>query len=230
MSRYYRDQPKPPIKSSKILHSLSVARPGLAKLQGKGKPYDPLIEVILTIGPDDKTPASKTLQEQLGITAGKLRKWLEDLHQDFIEAISADADVLQYTNVEHMLHVRGQRENVSFLCRLPIVPRIGEGIELWFLMGETGEGAYYVEDVRYELSDDKMLVSVSVRPGYFDAYFWQLRARAKFEGKLPYELEDEMGEYRTRDYLRKLYAPPPAPKAYVPAPVTTTPKRRERWG
>ena len=61
-------------------------------------------------------------------------------------------------------------------------------------------------------------------------YFWQLRARAKFEGKLPYELEDEMGEYRTRDYLCKLYAPPPTPQAYVPTPVTPTPKRRGLWG
>lgn len=230
MRHRYQECPKPPIKASKIIYSLSLARPALAKLRGKGKPYDALIEVIMAIGPDDKSPSSKALQEQFGINAGKFRKWLDMLHEDFIAAISADADVLQYTNIEHIVHVRGKREGVSFLCRLPIIPRVGEGLELWFLMGETGDGAYYVEDVRYELSDDKMLVIVSVRPGYFDAYFWQLRARAKFEGKLPYELEDEMGEYRTQDYLRKLYAPQPPPQAYVPAPVTTMPKRRGRWG
>lgn len=230
MSHRYQERPKPPIKASKIMYSLSLARPALAKLQGQGQPYDPLIATILALGPDDKTPASKALQRQFGISAGKFRKWLDTLHQDFIAAISADADVLQYTNVEHLVHVQGKRESVSFLCRLPIIPRVGEGLELWFLMGETGDGAYYVEDVRYELSDDKMLVIASVRPGYFDAHFWQLRARAKFEGKLPYELEDEMGEYRTRDYLRKLYEPPrpPAPPAYVPAPVTPPFKRRGR--
>ena len=66
-----------------------------------------------------------------------------------------------------------------------------------------------------------------LKPGYYDPYVWQLRARARFEGKLPFAIEKEMGEFEVQDYLRSLYGP--GPKTSVGA-LTPQPQPGERAG
>lgn len=50
-----------------------------------------------------------------------------------------------------------------------------------------------------------MTAYVHPKPGSFDRYFWQLRARPRFEGKLPFAIEQARGEHEVQDYLGKLY-------------------------
>lgn len=57
------------------------------------------------------------------------------------------------------------------------------------------------------------------KPGYYDPYLWQLRARVRFEGKLPFAIEQKMGELKVQNYLRSLYGPAPRAGAGVPAPL-----------
>ena len=109
--------------------------------------------------------------------------------------------------------VGGRRAPLAIRCRLPATPQLGEGIELGFVSGFTSGDAYYVNHLLSEYTEGTITTYVYLKPGYYDPYLWQLRARARFEGKLPFAIEREMGEYEIRDYLLKLYGPAPAGSA-----------------
>jgi hypothetical protein len=65
-----------------IIQSLAASRPTLAKLKGLKKPYEPLIDEILTFT-EEYSLSAKELQKKLKIQPGKLKKWLEDMYRDF---------------------------------------------------------------------------------------------------------------------------------------------------
>ena len=54
-----------------------------------------------------------------------------------------------------------------------------------FISGATGGDTYYVDRILSEYTEGSIITYVYLKPGYYDPYLWQLRARAQFEGKLP---------------------------------------------
>ena len=105
--------------------------------------------------------------------------------------------------------VSGRRAPLAIRCRLLATPQLGEGIEIDFVSGFTGGDAYYVDRLLSEYANGAITTYVYLKLGYYDPYLWQLRARARFEGKLPFAIEREMCEFDVQDYLRSLYGPAP---------------------
>jgi hypothetical protein len=196
-----------PIPAKKMLYCLSTVKPALAKLMKQGKPYDPLIEAILSLDEKGPLPTSKALQQQVGISPAVFKKWLDALHADFFTRIETNPDVLTFPSVEYLICAPGRGENICFLCRLPHPPRVGEGMDFSFLHGRTGSRSFYVDAIHHEYEQDKVTVMISLQAGYFNPYLWHLQARARFEQTLDYKLEEELGGYGQQDYLRKIYPP-----------------------
>jgi hypothetical protein len=233
MAQQYYDRPKAPLRVQEMLRDLSRARPGLTKLRGKGKDYDPLIDVIVAIGPKDwPLPASKALQEQFGINAAKLRKWLDALYWDFMTAIEEDPDLLQFRQVSYLFCVPGFRDYRTFQCRLPVPPRVGDTVMLPFISEVTGSSRYYVDSMHQEYQDDQVCVVVNLKRGIYNQHMAYLIDQALFEGKLTYGMLIELGDYRIEDYLRTLYPPSSssASSAYAALnlPVTARKRRGQR--
>ncbi|GAA4367806.1 hypothetical protein GCM10023185_40000 [Hymenobacter saemangeumensis] len=224
MGKSYQERPKDPLRVRDMLSDLTSARSGLAKLRGQGKEYDPLIDEIQTmLWP---YPASRVLQEKLGLTAGKLRKLIETLHGDFMTAIEESPDVLQFTQVVHLFCAPGFRDYRTFQCRLAVTPRVGDTIYLPFLAGITGSSRYYVYKIEHEYEEEKVCITVHLKNGIYNQHLAYLEDQALFEGKLNYGQKIELGDYGIEDHLRTQYGPPrPAPPVYTPAPVS---KRRRR--
>ena len=124
----------------------------------------------------------------------------------------------------------GRRAPLAIRCRLPATPQLGEGIELGFVSGFTGGDAYYVDRLLSEYTEDLITTYVYLKPGYYEPYLWQLRARARFEGKLSFAIEQEMGEYEMQNYLRSLYELAPDAGAKTPEPLPRRGgQRRGKW-
>ena len=115
---------------------------------------------------------------------------------------------------------------MAIRCRLPVTPQLGKGLELGFVSGFTHGDAYYVDRLLSEYTKGAITTYVYLEPGYYDPYLWQLRNRARFEGKLPFAIEQEMGDYEVQDCLRSLYGPAPRAGAGTPLP----PLARKRGG
>jgi len=207
MRRKKTDSKKEPIRARDILINLSLARTALAKLKNKGKEYDPLIDTITAIGEDDPIPASKDLQRRFSISPAKLKKWIDTLYEDFLNAIRTDSTVIQYTRLDHRICIYGFRGFISFLCQLPITPRIGEAIDIPFIGAYTtgSRGSYYVYDISYEFGDSIMTVNIWARQGFYNKHFEYLKDRADFEGQLSKVKSYGMTEYEIEKELKAWY-------------------------
>jgi hypothetical protein len=125
-----------PLRARDIIRDLSMVRNALGKLRNQGKDYDDLIDEIIAIGEDDSFPSSKVLQAKFNLTPAKLKRLLDQLYQDFLEAIRMDATLLQFPTVEHCFCVNGYHGFFSFACQLPFTPRVGENINIPFVKGK----------------------------------------------------------------------------------------------
>ncbi|RTQ45861.1 hypothetical protein EJV47_23820 [Hymenobacter gummosus] len=199
----YREPEKKTYYARDIFRDLSSARPALAKLKGKGKLYDELIDVLLNLGEEDPYPASKDLQQRLGLSSGRLKKLIDELHEDFTTGIREDATLLQFPLVEHHFYVKGYNDSVSFNCQLPVTPRVGEELGLPFV-GVFLEGRCYVTEVKYLLDNGKVTVDVWARVGSYNEHREYLRARGEFEGTLRWDNKFQH-DFTTDEQLKKIY-------------------------
>ncbi|SFF32187.1 hypothetical protein [Spirosoma endophyticum] len=208
MRRKNADTEKGTIRARDIIINLSFARTALSKLRNKDKEYDPLIDAIISIGEEDPIPESKELQALFSISPAKLRKWIDTLYRDFLDTIRTDSKVIQFARLEHRICVYGSRQFISFLCQLPITPRIGEEIDVPFIGAYTtgSGGSYYVYDIKYEFGDSIMTVNIWARQGFYNKHFEYLKDRADFEGKLSEVESFDMTEYEIEKELKAWYS------------------------
>lgn len=192
------------MEAPKMLYNLARVKPALMKMQQGGKDYAPLIGVILEIESEGKTPTGKAIQQRLGISALVYRRWLDALYADFVALIATDARALQFTDVEHVLYLEGQGEGIEVKCRLAVTPRVGEEVELRFLSAFANDSTFYVTHITHEYVQNKAVVHIALRAGYYDAYFSHLLSRANFENRWPREAW-KMRDYEQKELLRKLY-------------------------
>ena len=180
----------------------------LAKQTGPNPLLTTLIQSLATrLTSEAPLPTAKLLQQHSSLSPAAFKRELAALYQAFITALETQPDLLTFSQGEHCLVVAGRRAPLAIRCRLPATPQLGEGIELGFVSGFTGGDAYYVDRLLSEYANGAITTYVYLKPGYYDPYLWQLRARARFEGKLPSAIEQEMGEFEVQDYLRSLYGP-----------------------
>lgn len=192
------------MSAGKMLYNLSRVKPALLKMQLNGKDYAPLIGVIQTLDPEAKGPTAKAIQQQLGISAAVYRRWLDTLYLDFIALIAVDADMLQFTEVEHIFYVGKEATRAEVRCRLAVTPRVGEAIDLHFLSAFLEESTFHVSRVDHEYVQGKILIHISLEEGSHDVYFIHLRARARFENKWPMDAW-KLSNYEQQELLLKLY-------------------------
>ena len=198
--------PEPIVKSSQILSNLTTSRAALQRLLAQeGKPYAPLVTELLAWVGSEQVPTVKALQEKLGLKSALFRRWLEACYADLIGLLATEADVLHAQDVVHHLYVHGPRKTVEVQCRLPVTPRLHERVELPLIGAEAGEYSYYVNGITHALELDRLVVHISLKAGYYNAYVEQLREQAFFEGKLTYNDLRELSGYELQEKLRELY-------------------------
>lgn len=205
-----------PLPSTQLLYSLTHERPAVEKLVAMGKVYEPLLRLMLALPNTDKQPTGKTLQQQLGITSAVYRRWLETWSADFWELAQAeDTGFLDFSSVEHVFELHGEEQSVWFRCRLGVTPRVGESVELPFVLRRSW-ATYYVDAVQHTYRNGRTEISIILRQGRYNSYLQHLRHKARFEHN--YWTVDQGDDYDVKDYFReqaKRTASAPAPGAVV---------------
>jgi hypothetical protein len=184
---------------------LCRAKPVLQRLKGRGKPYDALIEVLLPVGEEDPVPVGKDLQQQFGVTAAVLRRWVTLLHDDFLTMIGEDADALQFPLLEHRFLLDDFTNKAFFTCRLPVTPRVGENVEVPFLEHYAGSGRYHVSRVVHRYEDGRTIVTVWLQTGQYNQHYEYLKDRADFEKAIDFRKLIMGNRYEIEKLLREEY-------------------------
>lgn len=208
MPKHQADWVREPLGADEMLRGLLAARPALLKMQQKQlTPAVPLVAAVLALDLEQPLPKHQDLQKQLGISATVYRRQLEVLHRDFLSAIKVDGELLAFGQVACLIYIHTYHspDCIEFRCQLPLIPRIGERVDLPFLVAVAGNGDKCVDSVSYELADGKMTVHIVLGDFKLSHYVTQLRDQAVFEGLTTHRELRGMSPDELATFLRKLY-------------------------
>ena len=202
-----------PIPSTRLLYSLMQERPAVEKLAAMSKVYEPLLRLMLAWPTAEKQPTGKALQQKLGINSAVYRRWLDTWSADFWELAQAeDKGFLDFSAVEHVFELHHPEQSIWFRCRLAVTPRVGEAVELPFVLRRYWS-TYYVDAVQHAYRNGRTEISIILREGRYNSHLQHLRHKARFEHE--YWTVDQGDDYDVRKYFREK----DKPTSSVPVPL-----------
>ncbi|GAA4033299.1 hypothetical protein GCM10022409_16990 [Hymenobacter glaciei] len=176
-------------------------RPAVEKLAAMGKVYEPLLRLMLAWPAAEKQPTGKALQQQLGVNSAMYRRWLDNWSADFWEMAQAeDTGFLDFSSVEHVFELHHLEQSIWFRCRLAVTPRVGEAVELPFVLRRYWN-TYYVDAVQHAYRNGRTEISIILREGRYNSHLQHLRHKARFEHD--YWTVDQGDDFDVKEYFRE---------------------------
>ena len=149
-----------PLPSTQLLYSLMHERPAVEKLVAMGKVYEPLLRLMLARPATEKMPTGKACSSNWASLQPVYRRWLETWSADFWELAQAeDTGFLDFSSVEHVFELHHSEQSVWFRCRLAVTPRVGEAVELPFVLRDSW-ATYYVDAVQHTYRNGRTEISL----------------------------------------------------------------------
>lgn len=169
-----------------LIFAIQAMRKQANSFIGKGKPYDKLLGVILTKDyyNDEESHYfnSKELQELTGLPHQKIKKHLEQVHKDVFDKAFDDPDLFNFQNVIYDFYVKGWKNSIGFMARIPVLPRVGDDFDLPFLRAfNNGMGRFFVSRIQHQFTDTTQIISVWLEAGIYNSYSKFKEDKDKFE-------------------------------------------------
>lgn len=141
----------------------------------KGKDYEPLIKFLIEKRFDniDELPSIKDLVKETGLSYPILSKYLKGLYKDLRED---EEFIMDDHKVKYRIWVRHSYKNsvVFDLKNLPVVPRVGEKVDLSYFRECCGTNDFYVKKIRHKFQNGYQIVEIELDKGDYNL-FWHYR-------------------------------------------------------
>jgi len=123
-------------------------------------------------------PTFKNIEEKTGLKSHAVRKQIKSMY-DIVFAF--DEPILSFTQVEYNIMITIMDRYFYFTVNhLPIVPRIGENMDIPFAKSALGFQTFFVDNITYTLIGEKQMVDIYLYAGESNQYlkFRKDKARA----------------------------------------------------
>lgn len=178
----------------------------LKKSLGHEEALEPLIEALCKWEPrkeeNKNYPLIKDLVALSGLSYDKVRNQLQQIYKKVIDMAEED---LSFTmkEVEYIFYANTDKKSLSFKVKsLPVVPRVGEQISIPFFGAYLDNYSFYVESVNHDIEEDRQIVSIDLRQGYFNPYWYFRKAQAWEEGEINFDDLKNLNEYELKGKLK----------------------------
>jgi hypothetical protein len=178
------------LSSKEILLNIGSMRGHTMKLLNLTKPYSKLLDQVLThdFVHDEETPVPsiKELAQMSGLRYEAVRKQLQAIYHDLIFGEDRLA-AFSFPIVGYSFYIRGLTKGKTLhveVDRLPIIPRVGEGIQLPFFSAYLGTKQFHVEKVEHEFGDGKQEIVIWIREGSYNSYWHYRKDKAMEENEV----------------------------------------------
>lgn len=166
------------ISSKDIIMSLLSLQPQMKEyILGSDVEYLPLVGELLKIDYSDdsyRLPTLKELQDKLGISSVKLRKWLELLHDELWGLISDEREArLVFGEFDCWMTASYFGNHIYFRIKMPSLPRVGDNINFPFARARMqGKEYFFVSNIYTSVSGAGIKYEVLLGTGMFNAHEW----------------------------------------------------------
>lgn len=176
-----------------LLEQQHIYNPLLKALTGKDYFYDETIE----------TPSLQYFAQATGIKYDKSRKYIRMIYNDLTSSDDREERSFEFKTIEFIFKLKGRRGYTYFVANsLPVIPRVGENIEIPFFAALTGSRSFYVDDIYHSLEDQTQRIFIELRDGYFNTYWKFKKDEAIEEARLNFNDLIELDEYSLKKKLR----------------------------
>ena len=188
------------------LYNICTMRAFAKQLIGKGKPYEKLLKTILLkdywYNDDIEIPNIKEFAELVNLPYDKARKYINMIYEDLYDQEENHVKFcLKKVVYEFYLKYFDNRAYVTF-HELPIVPRVGEEIEIAYFKDTVKTTWFYVESIRHQYTDRLQRVIITCRSGNSNRYWNWRKDKAFFTGEITWDEYYKEDDYMLRDKIR----------------------------
>lgn len=193
------------LSTKELLHDIGAMRKFAIQLLGKSKAYEKLLRLII-----DKDyyynvalafPSIKKLQSELGLSYQVIRNQLARIYDDLLDYEENGID-FSINEVEYIFTLRYFDKYASFkLDHLPVMPRVGEEINIPFLKAKVGTRSFYVDSIDYYIDDTKQTINISLRSGMYNRFLKLKKDEALLTGKISFDDYFAPMDYDIREKL-----------------------------
>lgn len=174
-------------------------------LIGKGKEYENLLKFLISLNNEGKDafidiPKMKVLQEELKLTYIELRKQLNEIYKDLLE--DANEGNWQVKEVEYVFDLKSFGEYLTLTLKsIPVIPRVGEDIEIPFFKEKLRCTSFYVESINHFFTDKKQIVTIQLSKGWNNKYWAIRKDEAELKGEITINEKYDFDDYQKKEKL-----------------------------
>jgi hypothetical protein len=194
------DNPSP----KQIIKDVMTMRNLVISMLDKTKKYYPLFKILTDKDyyndEDLAYPNIKQLSEWTGLSYQSTRNLLVKGYKE-IYLMTYDHPV-QINSVKYIFYIKGFDNSINLnFSNLPVIPRIGEAINIYHFKALVGTDYFFVDDIQYEFNDQTQLIYLWLKTGSYNLYWHFKKHQAIEEGKLSTNNLFDLHDYQLRDKL-----------------------------
>ena len=199
-----------------LIKDIIIMRNALKDLLGKGKPYEQLLNFIISnYNSEDEnyvSPMVKELSSKTNIPYSKLKKQLHQLYSEILE-LAEKGDLFTIQKRSYLFEAKYCDQYLSVkYYDIPNVPIIGEQVCLSCFYSSFHRSDFYVDSITYEYYADEVITVIRLETGTYNSFYRLKLDEADFKDifsihdfycKSKYELKKMMLE-KMRPYHNSL--------------------------
>lgn len=193
------------LSSNQMILDIASMRSQAQKLENREVDYNSVLQAIIKddIYYDDdlEIPSIKQLGLQLNLSYDKVRRYIRKIYDDLT---SEDGCKLpfEFKEVEFSIGVNGFNGYVHFIAKsLPMVPRVGESFCVPYFKAILGTDHFFVETIQHYLEDQRQVVHIQLKAGFYNAYWHYRKDKALEEGEIGFTDIYNKSEFQLKQML-----------------------------
>ena len=180
--------------------------------QNNRKTYNDFLKWILK---NDYFKTSENLtiahiSKQSGYSSAKVSKWLQEIYEGILELNENSPRLFcAEPGIRVRLQLRYYDSYCFFSLTLPVVPRVYESFEFFFIKAKIGWDRFWIRNVEYEIDNNKNTICIFLEGGILNRYREFAVEKALFKGQISHRDEYEKFDFEIDDLIlgrnRELY-------------------------
>jgi len=155
--------------------------------QNNGKPYNDFLKWLLQqqfFGQDEKISVKK-ISDLSGYPSAKISKWLREIYESIFELNELQPQLFYFDgNIKVEFYIKYFDSHCGFKTSLPVIPRMHESFDFFFVKAKVGMSSFWVADVCNIIGENETSVLINLRGGMVNKYREFALSKALFEGTL----------------------------------------------
>ncbi|MGM0934610.1 MAG: hypothetical protein ACQEWD_14320 [Bacteroidota bacterium] len=188
------------------LFDLMYLNTQLTQILEENPQYQELINIItekdyMSDDNESSEPTITSISKKTGKKPHIIRRQIKEVHELLF---SIDRAQIGFQKLEYWFCINSKEKFFQFRLKdLPVIPRVGEGFDIPFVLGIGIRDSLYVDRVDHTFENDKQVITIWLKPGIPNDYLKFRKDKAVALEELPQEELWKLDNYAVKQKIRR---------------------------